>query len=165
MSGLSHPFLGLDHLLAMLAVGIWAGKMGGKASWCMPLVFIALLVASAVGSNMGVLGITSMTLVENGIALSLLLLGLFIVLPIKLPTFIGMMAVSLFAIFHGVAHGSQWPIAASPFWYASGFIVASGLLLTVGVMTCTARVERFQLSIRLVGMFIASTGGWMLLTN
>jgi len=165
MSGLSHPLLGLDHLLAMLAVGLWAGRLGGKASWGLPLVFIAIMSVSAIGSNMGLQGLGSLLLIENGIAVSLLLLGLFIVFAIKLPTAIGMMVVGLFAVFHGVAHGTGWPMAASPYWYVSGFIFSSVLLMSAGVKTGAARDGRVVLFIRIAGMLIASTGSWMLLTN
>ena len=165
MSGLSHPLLGLDHLLAMLAAGLWAGRLGGKASWALPIVFIAIMSVSAIGSNMGLQGLGSLLLIENGIAVSLLLLGLFIVFAIKLPTVIGMMVVSLFAVFHGVAHGTGWPIAASPYWYVSGFFFSTVLLMVVGVKTGAARDDRFQLLIRMAGMMIAGTGGWMLLVN
>jgi len=161
MSGLSHPLLGLDHLLAMLAVGLWAGRMGGKASWSLPLMFITLLAVSATGSQ----GMGSMLLIENGIAVSLLLLGLFIVYAIKLPTAAGMMIVSLFAIFHGVAHGTEWPLAASPVWYVSGFIVTTSLLMGIGLKAGAVKAEKFQLLIRAAGIVIASTGGWMLLAN
>ncbi|MFW2438080.1 MAG: HupE/UreJ family protein [Arenicellales bacterium] len=165
LSGVSHPLLGLDHLLAMLAVGIWAGRLGGKTSWGLPLVFIAIMSVSAIGWNMGLPGLGSMLLIENGIAVSLLLLGLFIVFSIKLPALIGIMAVSLFAVFHGVAHGIELPLAASPFWYVSGFIFSTILLMSAGVKTGAARAERFQLLIRVMGMLITSAGGWMLLTN
>lgn len=161
MSGLSHPLLGLDHLLAMLAVGLWAGRIGGKLSWSLPLVFILVLAVSAIGS----LGMGSSLLVENGIAVSLLLLGLFIVFAIKLPVIIGLMIVSLFAVFHGVVHGAEWPIAASPVWYVSGFVFSTALLMGAGVKTGAVRAERFQLFIRVTGMIIAGTGGWMLLAN
>ncbi len=161
MSGLSHPFLGLDHLLAMLAVGLWAGRIGGKVSWSLPLVFILILAVSAIGSQ----GMGSSLLVENGIAVSLLLLGLFIVFAIKLPVIIGLMIVSLFAVFHGVAHGAEWPLAATPVWYVSGFVFSTALLMAVGVKTGAVRAERYQWFIRVMGMIIAGTGGWMLLAN
>ena len=165
MSGVSHPLLGLDHLLAMLAVGIWAGRLGGKSSWGLPLVFIAIMSVTAIGSNMGLPGLGSMLLIENGIAVSLLLLGLFIVFSINLPTVIGMITIGLFAVFHGVAHGTGWPMAASPYWYVSGFIFSTVLLMSAGIKTGAARAERFQLLIRVAGMLIAGTGGWMLLAN
>ena len=161
MSGLSHPLLGLDHLLAMLAVGLWAGRMGTKASWSLPLVFILIMAVSAIGSQ----GLGSMLLIENGIAVSLLLLGLFIVFAIKLPAVIGLMAVSLFAVFHGVAHGAEWPLAATPIGYVSGFIFSTALLMGAGVKTGAISAEKFQIFIRIAGMLIASTGGWMLLAN
>ena len=161
MSGLSHPLLGLDHLLAILAVGLWAGRMGTKASWSLPLLFLVTMSVSAIASQ----GLGSMLLIENGIAVSLLLLGLFIVFAIKLPAVIGMIAVSLFAVFHGVAHGAEWPFAASPVWYVSGFVLSTALLMGAGVKTGAVSVDRFQLFIRVTGMLIASTGGWMLLTN
>jgi urease accessory protein len=165
MSGLSHPLLGLDHLLAMFAVGLWAGRMGGKASWSLPLVFIAIMSVSAIGSTMGSQGLGSMLLIENGIAVSILLLGLFIVFAIKLPTVIGMLIVSLFAIFHGVAHGAELPLAASPVWYVSGFVFSTVLLMGAGVKTGAVSADRFQLLIRMAGMLIATAGGLMLLTN
>jgi urease accessory protein len=161
ISGLSHPLLGLDHLLAMLAIGIWAGRTGGKARWSMPLLFISLLAVSATMSQ----GLSSMLLIENGIAVSLLLLGLFIVFAIKLPTLIGMMAVSLFAVFHGVAHGAEWPLAVSPVWYVSGFVFSTALLMGAGVKTGAMNTERLQLLTRAAGILIASAGGWMLLMN
>ncbi|MDX2476276.1 MAG: HupE/UreJ family protein [Gammaproteobacteria bacterium] len=160
-SGLAHPFLGLDHLLAMVAVGIWAGSLGGKASWRIPLAFIAIMSVSALLSQ----GLMSMPLIESGIAVSLLLLGLFIVLAVKLPVVMGMLVVSLFAIFHGVAHGVEWPVAASPFWYVSGFVIATSLLHAVGVMAGASRNDLSQLFVRLTGALIATTGGFMLLAS
>ena len=161
ISGLSHPVMGLDHLLAMLAVGLWARRMDVKTSWRLPLLFLVTMSVSAVASQ----GLGSMLLIENGIAVSLLLLGLFIVFAIKLPAVIGMFAVSLFAAFHGVAHGTEWPLAASPAWYVSGFVFSTALLLGAGMKAGAVNVDRFQLFIRGTGILIASTGGWMLLTN
>lgn len=161
MSGLSHPLLGIDHLMAMLAIGIWAGRMGGKASWSMPLVFTSLLVVSAAGLQ----GLGSMPLVENGIAVSLLLLGLFVVFAIKLPTAIGMLVVGLFAVFHGIAHGVELSLATSPFWYVAGFVLTTALLQTIGLTAARGRFEKFNPLIRLTGILIAILGGWMLLTN
>lgn len=161
MSGLAHPFLGLDHLLAMLAVGVWAGTMGGKASWRIPLAFIVIMAISGLLSQ----GLTSMPLIESGIAVSLLLLGLFIVLAIKLPVVMGMIVVSLFAVFHGVAHGVELPVAASPLWYVSGFVLATALLHAAGVIAAVSRNDKSQVLVRLTGALIATTGGVMLLAN
>lgn len=161
LSGLAHPFLGLDHLLAMLAVGIWAGKIGGKANWRIPLAFIAILSISALLSQ----GLTSIPLIESGIAVSLLLLGLFIVLAVKMPLAMGMVIVSVFAVFHGVAHGVELPLAASPFWYVSGFVLATALLHTVGVITAASRNDMSLMIVRLTGALIATAGGVLLLAN
>ena len=161
MSGLAHPFIGLDHLLAMLAVGIWAGKMGGKASWRIPLTFIVIMAISALLSQ----GLTSMPLIENGIAVTLLLLGLFILLAVKLPVAMGMIVVSLFAVFHGVAHGVALPVAASPLWYVSGFVMATALLHAAGVIAAASRHDMSQVILRLTGALIATTGGVMLLAS
>ena len=161
MSGLAHPFIGLDHLLAMLAVGIWAGKMGGKANWRLPLAFIVIMAISALFSQ----GLASMPLIENGIAVSLLLLGLFIVLAIKLPVAMGMIVVSLFAVFHGVAHGVELPVAASPLWYVSGFVLATALLHAIGVIAAASRTDKSLVIVRLTGALIATTGGFMLLAS
>jgi urease accessory protein len=160
-SGLLHPMLGLDHLLATMAVGIWAAKMGGRMRWSMPLLFIALLTVAAIWSR----GLASVLVVENSIAVSLLLLGLFIAFSIKLPATIGMIIVGLFAIFHGVAHGTEWPAVITPFWYVSGFVFTTASLQVVGVMAATYGADRAQVLIRLSGMLIASAGGWILLTN
>ncbi|MEA1888685.1 MAG: HupE/UreJ family protein [Pseudomonadota bacterium] len=161
LSGLSHPLLGLDHLLAMLAVGLWAGSMGDKASWRLPLVFLVIMAISAIGAQ----GLGSMLMIENGIAVSLLLLGLFIVFAVKLPAVIGLIAVSLFAVFHGVAHGIELPLAASPLWYVSGFVFSTVLLMGLGVKTGSVSAERVRLMVRVAGVLIASAGGLMLLTN
>jgi urease accessory protein len=161
MSGLAHPFLGLDHLLAMLAVGIWAGRSGAKASWRIPTAFIGIIAISALLSQ----GLTSMPLIENGIAVSLLLLGLFIVLAVKLPVAIGMVVVSLFAVFHGVAHGVELPVAASPLWYVSGFVLATALLHAAGLVAARAKSDLSLIIVRLTGAVIATTGGVMLLAS
>ena len=161
MSGLAHPFLGLDHLLAMIAVGIWAGRSGAKSSWGIPLAFIAIMSVSALLSQ----GLASIPLMESGIAVSLLLLGLFIAMAVKLPVAMGMAVVSLFAVFHGVAHGVEWPMAVSPFWYVSGFVLSTAFLHGIGVMAGAASNGKYLLFIRLTGAMIAATGGFMLLIN
>ncbi|MCK5360627.1 MAG: HupE/UreJ family protein [Gammaproteobacteria bacterium] len=160
-SGLSHPLLGLDHLLAMLAVGLWAGKMGGRARWGLPLMFIFTLSLSAMAAQ----NFASLQLVDHGIAVSLLLLGLLLVFTIKLPVLLGLLAVSFFAVFHGVAHGTEWPVAASPFLYVSGFIATTVLIMGIGVTAGAAREEKIQFFIRVTGMLIASMGSWMILAN
>ncbi len=161
MSGLSHPLLGLDHLLAMLGVGLWAGRAGGKARWWLPLTFIAVMFISAIVAQ----GMATLPLIENGIAVSLLLIGLFIVFAIKIPMIAGIAIVSLFAVFHGAAHGMEWPLAVSPYSYVSGFVITTAVLHIVGVLTGGARFEKADLTVRLAGMLTSIIGGGLLLAN
>src|SRR5512139_2178814 len=104
-AGLYHPFSGLDHMLAMLTVGLWAATVGGTALWKMPAAFVITLVC---GALLGMNGI-HMPLVEPLIALSVLLLGLAFTLTLRIPATAGIMLVSLFALFHGYAHGVELP--------------------------------------------------------
>lgn len=129
MHGFLHPIGGLDHVLAMVAVGLFAANLGGRALWAVPLAFMALM---AVG---GVLGITGVNVpyVEAGIALSVVVLGAVVALGMRWPTGAAMALVGIFAIFHGHAHGSEMPVDASGAAYAGGFIVATGLLHLAGI--------------------------------
>jgi urease accessory protein len=128
-AGLAHPFMGLDHLLAMIAVGIWAGQLGGRAVWIIPLIFVSVLAAAA---GLGPLGF-ALPLVEPAIACSVLVLGLLIAGSIRLPTIAGASLVGLFALLHGYAHGLELPQAASPALYGFGFVLATTLLHGLGI--------------------------------
>ena len=101
--GFSHPFTGVDHILAMLAVGLWAAQLGGRAIWAVPTAFVSLML---VGGALGVSGV-SMPFIEQGILASILVLGVLIAGAFKLPVTISASLVGMFALFHGVAHGSQ----------------------------------------------------------
>jgi urease accessory protein len=127
-SGLSHPFLGLDHLLAMLAVGLWAVQLGGRAIWRVPLAFMAMM---ALGCSLA-LGGLALPAVETGIAVSVLVLGLLIALAARFPLAAGMLLAGAFALFHGHAHGQELPQAASAFLYSTGFLLATGVLHATG---------------------------------
>ena len=129
MAGLTHPFVGLDHLLAMIAVGIWAGQLGGRAVWLIPLTFVSVMVAAAALASFGLL----LPLIEPAIACSVLVLGLLIAGSVRLPTSVGALLVSLFAVFHGYAHGLELPQAASPILYGAGFVLATALLHGLGI--------------------------------
>ena len=126
--GFVHPIGGLDHVLAMVAVGLYAALLGGRALWLVPATFIG---AMAVG---GALGMASLALPhgEIGIALSVIALGLAIALRISLPVLIATALAGLFAIFHGHAHGAEMP-DASGLTYAAGFMLATALLHGVGI--------------------------------
>ena len=129
MAGLTHPLVGLDHLLAMIAVGIWAGQLGGRAVWLIPLTFVSVMAAAATLASFGLL----LPLMEPAIACSVLVLGLLIAGSVRLPTSVGVLLVGLFAVFHGYAHGLELPQAASPILYGAGFVLATALLHGLGI--------------------------------
>ena len=129
MAGLTHPFVGLDHLLAMIAVGIWAGQLGGRAVWLIPLTFVSVMAAAATLASFGLL----LPFMEPAIACSVLVLGLLIAGSVRLPTSVCALLVSLFAVFHGYAHGLELPQAASPILYGAGFVLATALLHGLGI--------------------------------
>jgi urease accessory protein len=154
--GMLHPFLGLDHLCAMLAVGLWAKQMGGRATWSIPLTFVSVM---ALG---GLLGLTAMPLpfIEGGILLSLLALGFLVAAAIQLPLLVSASIVAVFALFHGYAHGAEMPQSASGLGYALGFMLSTAMLHFAGIAMATgfARIGRPQWS-RLIGACIAMLGG------
>ncbi|HEU0221379.1 MAG TPA: HupE/UreJ family protein, partial [Paracoccaceae bacterium] len=128
-SGFSHPILGFDHLLAMVAVGLLSVQLGGRAVWTVPAAFVAFL---GLGGAIGLTG-APLPQVEGVIALSVLALGLAIALSLSLPIGIAMAAVGFFAIFHGHAHGAEIPALAEPWSFVAGFMLASALLHLTGV--------------------------------
>lgn len=128
-SGLLHPLTGLDHMIAMVAVGIWGAQLGMPAIWVLPITFPIVM---AMG---GVLGILKLPLPfqEPVIALSALVLGAAVAIRLKTPFAVAAAIVAVFAIFHGYAHGAELPHAANPFAYGIGFVVATGLLHLCGI--------------------------------
>ena len=130
LSGLSHPVLGFDHLLAMLSVGILSAQMGGRAIWTVPATFVAVMF---VGGVMGMQGIPLFS-VELGIAVSVFALGVTICVDKKLPALIAMLFVGFFAVFHGYAHGIEMPYLAEPALYVSGFLLGTIAIHIAGVI-------------------------------
>lgn len=129
-SGLGHPFLGIDHLLAMLAVGVWAYQLGGSALWKVPLAFVLTLL---VGANLGLAGL-SLAFFEPMIATSLMVLGLIIAMKWRVMPLLASIIVAIFALFHGFAHGIEMPLAASPMAYLTGFTLATIVLHGLGAV-------------------------------
>jgi len=129
--GFGHPIGGIDHILAMVAVGIFAANLGGRALWAVPLTFMALM---AVGGALGIAGMP-LPFVEVGIALSIVVLGLVVAVRYEWPVAAAMTLVGLFAIVHGHAHGTEMPVDASGAAYALGFVLATGLLHIAGIAT------------------------------
>lgn len=127
--GFAHPLGGLDHVLAMVAVGLLATQLGGRALWLVPASFMALM---ALGGTLGIAGI-HVPYAEALIALSVIVLGLAVALRIGVPTLAAMVLVGFFALVHGDAHGAALSEAAAPLAYAAGFITATALLHGVGI--------------------------------
>jgi len=129
LSGLSHPASGLDHILAMIAVGLWGAQLGVPALWLLPVTFPILM---ALGGMVGLLGVP-LPGVEVGIAASALLLGLAVVSELRPPLAAAIALVAAFGVFHGHAHGTELPPGQSALLYSIGFVVATGCLHGVGI--------------------------------
>lgn len=148
--GLAHPFMGLDHLLAMIAIGLWAAQQGGRALWAIPAAFVG-----AMGLGFAVAG-AGWTLphVEPAIAVSVLVLGLLVAMRQHASLLASMAVAAVFALFHGVAHGLEMPQAVSPVLYALGFMLATVCLHGAGLASSV--IGRHTM--RLTGVGIAITG-------
>lgn len=157
--GFIHPLSGLDHLLAMLAVGIWAAQIGGHARWWIPCAFLAMAV---LGGGMGMQG-WPLPQVELGIAGSVVVFGLLIAGAARMPLSLSMGIVGVFALFHGHAHGTEMPQAAAPWLYALGFLLATALLHGLGVGLGLANQYQWPARLlRLGGVSLAAAGVWLL---
>lgn len=129
VSGFLHPIFGWDHVIAMVAVGLWGAFLGTPAIWILPVVFPMVM---ALGGALGILGVP-IPAVETGIAASAVVLGALIALAVRSPLWIAAIIVGVFAIFHGHAHGTELPSAATPLAYSIGFVIATGLLHLCGI--------------------------------
>jgi urease accessory protein len=159
VTGMLHPLSGLDHILAMVAVGIWGAQLRRPAIWILPIAFPLVM------SFGGLLGIRGVPLpgVEIGVAASAVVLGIVIALELRPPLWVAALIVSAFAIFHGHAHGTELPKAASPLTYALGFVLATGLLHVSGILI--GLVDFLPVGgklLRTAGGLIASTGLFLL---
>ncbi|SIN90272.1 HupE/UreJ family protein [Vannielia litorea] len=154
-SGFWHPILGWDHVVAMVAVGLWGAFLGAPAIWILPVVFPLVM---AFGGALGVIGVP-LPAVETGIALSGVVLGLLIAFAVRAPIWVAAVIVGLFAIFHGHAHGQELPEAFSAYGYAVGFVVGTGLLHLVGIgFGFLTRSEAGKVAVRGAGGVIAAVG-------
>jgi urease accessory protein len=129
LSGLSHPVSGLDHVLAMVAVGLWGAQLGTPALWVLPVAFPMMMAFG------GMLGLMGMPLpgVEVGIALSAMVLGALVLGGIRLSLIAAVLVVAFFALFHGHAHGTELEAGQNAMLYSLGFVIATGLLHAVGI--------------------------------
>ena len=128
-SGFTHPIFGWDHVVAMVAVGLWGAFLGAPAIWLLPVVFPLVMAG---GGALGILGVP-VPAVETGIAASAVVLGLLVAFAARPPLWLAAVVVGAFAIFHGHAHGTELPAAADPLTYAIGFVLATGLLHLLGI--------------------------------
>ena len=129
MSGFLHPVLGWDHVVAMVAVGLWGAFLRAPAIYILPIVFPVIM---AFGGAAGVVG-APLPFVEEGIALSSIVLGLLIAFAVRAPLWVATIIVGFFAVFHGHAHGTELPQASNAMSFAIGFVLATGLLHLLGI--------------------------------
>lgn len=129
LAGLSHPILGLDHLLAMLAVSLWTARQGGRALWRLPLAFVVMMIA---GVGLALAGL-ALPAVEAGIATSLLVLGLLLATAARVAPSMSLALIGTFAVFHGHAHGAEIPQIAPVLSYGLGLVVTTAVLQLTGI--------------------------------
>lgn len=154
-TGLSHPWSGLDHVLAMIAVGLWGAQLGRPALWMLPVTFPMVM---ATGALLGLLGIP-LPGVEIGIACSAILLGAMVLGEFRPGLIIAALLVGFFAIFHGHAHGTELPPGQSGLLYSMGFVAGTGILHGVGIVFgLIHRWPQGQLALRGAGAAIALAG-------
>ena len=159
VAGFAHPFTGLDHLLAMVSVGLWGAFLGRPLIYALPVVFPMVMV---VGAVLGMFGVP-LPAVEMGIALSVAALGTSIALALRAPVWLAAIIVGAFAIFHGYAHGRELPSAADPAGYSSGFVLATGLLHVLGIgIGCLNQWPSGVVLTRGVGAAIGAVGFWFM---
>jgi urease accessory protein len=155
LSGFRHPISGLDHVVAMVAVGLWGAQLGAPAIWILPVAFPLVMAFG------GMLGLLSVTLpgTELGIAVSAILLGAAVMLRWRPPLAAAAVLVAFFAIFHGYAHGSELPPGENGLLYSLGFVIATGCLHGVGItIGLINRGIWGQRVVRFAGAAITMTG-------
>ena len=152
-AGFAHPFSGIDHTLAMLAIGIWAMQLGGASRWLVPLSFLATMIAG------GTLAMTRvhLPLVESGILASVLIMGLILLFAWRIPAGVGAGIAGVFALFHGYAHGAEMPANSAALSYGVGFIAATATLILIGqAIGAAAMSARRTKWLRVCGVAIAA---------
>ncbi len=158
-TGLSHPVSGLDHVLAMVAVGLWGAQLGAPAMWLLPVIFPMVM---AMGGMIGLLGIP-LPFVEVAIALSAVLLGIMVMTEARPPVAAAAVLVGFFAVFHGHAHGTELPAGQSGLLYSMGFVMATGCLHGVGIaIGLIHRWPAGKIALRIAGAGVALGGAFFL---
>ncbi len=165
LSGFLHPLLGIDHLLAMLAVGILSAQIGGRALWTVPATFVGVM---GIGALLGIFGL-ALPFVEYGITLSVLVLGVAILFGSRIPEWGALIAVAFFALFHGNAHGTEIPVITDTIGllvaYILGFLIATAGLHVIGALIglLVGRSKNGQVFMRMGGLVIALIGVYLIL--
>ncbi len=153
--GFTHPLFGLDHVVAMVAVGLWGSFLGAPAIWVLPIVFPLVM---ALGGVLGIVGVP-LPAVEIGIAVSAIVLGLMVAASARPPLWIAGVLVGAFAIFHGYAHGTELPAGADAVAFSAGFVIATGLLHLSGIaFGLLAHWPAGRIAVRTAGAAIALVG-------
>jgi urease accessory protein len=155
ITGLQHPWSGLDHVLAMIAVGLWGAQLGNPALWLLPVTFPLVM---SLGAMLGLLGIP-LAGIEVGIAVSAVLLGAMVAGEVRPKVTTAAALVGFFAIFHGHAHGTELPTGQSGMLYSMGFVIATGCLHAIGIaLGLFHRWPAGRLALRGAGALIAAMG-------
>ena len=155
--GFMHPITGIDHLAAMVAVGLWGAQLRAPAVWLLPVTFPMIM---AIGAFLGLLGLP-LPAVEAGVALSGVVLGLCVALALRPPLWVALLIVATFGFLHGHAHGTAIPLDGSPLSFGAGFVVATGLLHLTGILIGLAlRWPAGAVAVRGGGVAIAFAGAW-----
>ncbi|HYI87708.1 MAG TPA: HupE/UreJ family protein [Burkholderiales bacterium] len=158
-SGFLHPLSGADHVVAMIAVGLWGAQLRAPAIWALPVAFPMMM---ALGGLLGLLG-APLPGVEIGIAASALVLGVLILLEARLALAAALVIVAAFAIFHGYAHGAELAPGTSAVAYSLGFVIATGLLHAVGILIGFAhRLPGGRMALRGAGLLVGCAGVFFL---
>ena len=150
-AGLSHPLLGLDHILAMVAVGLWAASLGRRAVWLVPAAFVGTMLLGFMAALFGI----GLPFVEPVVAASVVVIGLLAMIALQVPTTMGMLMVGFFALFHGYAHGGELGNAGA-LSFSVGFALATAMLHALGVGLCIGLTALFGGN---AGRFVARVAG------
>ena len=161
LTGLLHPALGFDHLLAMLSVGILSLQIGGNAIWHVPATFVLIMIF---GGFLGMQGV-DIPMVEAGIAISVIVLGIALAAEKFIPEWVAIISVAIFGTFHGHAHGTEMPLIANPWLYGLGFVTGTALIHLLGVFVGIGfrHLRRGPGLLRTTGIGIAGVGCYFLL--
>ncbi len=161
LSGIAHPLMGLDHLIVILAVGLWLGASARRQA---PLMIAVFLVFLGSGAVMGASGF-ALPNIEAGIAVSVLVAGLLVATRARLPSLVSVSLLALFALFHGTAHGAEMPAAITPLLYGAGLLISTAVLqlgaVRFGRMVQSVRAEWL---LRMAGVLGGGLGAWLLLS-